>query len=98
MKEYIFEIHYCNCSIKKDDIVRIATPDSVSEDKTGEAFRTAMRRVQEEYEAWIQSEDDSHDMYDVDTLIDRYLDEAVREIDGVWDGRKHIDGFYAIGD
>ena len=84
MKEYIFEIHYCNCSIKKDDIVRIATPDSVSEDKTVEAFRTAMRRV--------------HDIYDVDTLIDRYLDEAVREIDGVWDGRKHIDGFYAIGD
>ena len=41
MKEYIFEIHYCNCSIKKDDIVRIATPDSVSEDKTVEAFRTA---------------------------------------------------------
>ena len=72
MKEYIFEIHYCNCSIKKDNIVRIATPDSVS--------------------------DDSHDIYDVDTLIDRYLDEAVREIDGVWDGRKHIDGFYAIGD
>lgn len=37
MKEYIFEIHYCNCSIKKDDIVRITTPDSVSEDKTVEA-------------------------------------------------------------
>lgn len=57
-----------------------------------------MRRAQEEYETWIQSEDDSRDIYDVDTLIDRYLDEAVREIDGVWDGRKHIDGFYAIGD
>ena len=39
-----------------------------------------------------------YSIYDVDTLIDRYLDEAVREIDGVWDGRKHIDGFYAIGD